>query len=37
MDVHVYAENQWHMQREAIQLIKDFTTKCAGEEVEFHV
>ena len=36
-DIKVHVED-WHlMEREAIQLIKDFTAECAHDEVTFYM
>ena len=36
-DIHVHVEDRRLTQREAIQLVKDFTMECAGDEVEFYM
>ena len=36
-DIHVHVENRQLTQREAIQLVKDFTAECAQDEVEFYI
>ena len=36
-DIHVHVEDWWLTQREAIQLVKDFTAEHAKDEVEFYV
>ena len=34
-DIHVHVEDRRPTQREAIQLVKDITTECVQDEVEF--
>ena len=36
-DIHIYVEDRRLTQREAIQLIKDFTAERAQDEVEFYM
>ena len=36
-DIHVHVEDRRLTQREAIQLVKDFTTERAWDEVEFYM
>ena len=36
-DIHVNVEDRSLTQRKAIQLVKDFTTECAQDEVEFYM
>ena len=36
-DIHVYVEDRRLTQREAIQLVKDFTAEHAWDEVEFYM
>ena len=36
-DIHVHVQDRRLMQREAIQLVKDFTTECAWDEMEFYM
>ena len=36
-DIHVHVEDKRLTQREAIQLVKDFTTEHALDEVEFYM
>ena len=36
-DIHVHVEDRRLIQREAIQLVKDFTAECALDEVEFYM
>ena len=36
-DTHVHVEDRRFTQREAIQLVKDFTMECARDEVEFYM
>ena len=36
-DIHVHREDRRLTQREAIQLVKDFTTEHAQDEVEFYI
>ena len=36
-DIHVHVEDRQLMQREAIQLVKDFTTEHAQDKVEFYM
>ena len=36
-DIHVHVEDRRFTQREAIQLVKDFTMECAWDEVEFYM
>ena len=36
-DIHVHIEDRRLTQREAIQLVKDFTMECAWDEVELYM
>ena len=36
-DICVHVEDRWLTQREAFQLVKDFTTKHAWDEMEFYM
>ena len=36
-DIHVHMEDRRLTQREVMQLVKDFTTECAQDEVEFYM
>ena len=36
-DIHVHVEDRRLMQRDAIQLVKDFTAECAQDEVGFYM
>ena len=37
IDIHVHVEDRRLTQREAIQLVKDYTMECAWDEVEFYM
>ena len=36
-DIRVHVEDQNLMEREAMQLVKDFTAECTCNEVEFYM
>ena len=36
-DIHIHVQDRRLIQREAIQLVKDFTMECAQDEVEFYM
>ena len=36
-DIHVHIQDRRLSQRETIQLVKDFTTECAQDELEFYM